>query len=454
MIMLNETIIDYKLIDEFDIHYLLKYQCIPVKKDDFYTYFYCENIHENLDEIFNCVCKIKYAKKREILFFLSNISIGLKLQNFFELVLKDEENQNSIIKFLQLILSFAHDKKSSDIHFESLEKSFVIRFRIDGVLKIFFQFETSLYRMISSLIKLKCNLDITQKRKPLNGRFREQINDKKVDFRVSTMPTIYGESIVLRLLDEQFDYQNLDSLGFNTVHYTHIKQAIQSSNGLILITGPTGSGKTTTLYSILHQLNQEKKKIITIEDPVEYQMANVQQVSINQEMGLGFNEVLKHVLRQDPDIIMIGEIRDKESLQIAFQASLTGHLVLSTLHTNDAVSTLNRLYDLDAKPYIVSSALKMIVSQRLILKKCKCQNGCELCNFSTYDGRVCISEVLNIDETVSSMIHKKEPLNKIMNHAIKNGFKTILEDGLEKVKNTVTTEKELYQLLGYGYEEI
>jgi general secretion pathway protein E len=260
------------------------------------------------------------------------------------------------------------------------------------------------------------------------------------------MPIITGESIVLRILDNGVNKKDLNNIGFDEKVLGKVKKSITKSNGLILVTGPTGSGKTTTLYSILNELNDNSKKIMTIEDPVEYQIKGIQQISINNEIGLKFNDVLKNILRQDPDIIMIGEIRDEESLSIAIQASLTGHLVLSTLHTNDSVSTISRLIDLNAKPYLVASTLKAVIAQRLVLKLC-CEDGCSKCNYTKFDGRVSLFEFLEFDENISSMVSKSFDKSEILKYALNNGFKTLNEDAKEKIEKRLTTLEEVNKVL-------
>lgn len=451
---LYDEIIDYALVSSYDTSVLKQKLLLPFKQDEFYLYYaYCDE--SNCDFFSDTMCKQIKVSKSEILFLLSDLHTRKRLLNLAQNSISNELlQQESIHDFFEELLCFAIKKRSSDIHFETSNKSFIIRFRIDGALKQFFVLDKRLYVIASSVIKLFCSLDITQKRKPLNGRFSSQISDKKIDFRVSTMPTIKGESIVLRILDEFCEQKELDNLGFNQLQLNLISQSIKSSSGLILITGPTGSGKTTTLYSILQQLNSEDKKIITIEDPIEYQLKNIQQVAVNASLGLTFNEILKHILRQDPDIIMIGEIRDQDSLQIAFQAALTGHLVLSTLHTNDAISTLNRLYDLQAKPYIVANTLKTIISQRLVLKCCSCVEGCEKCNYTNFEGRVSLSEVFNINSELSHLISKKSPLLDILQCAKSSGFKSIAQDAKQKIEENRTTLTEVYKVLGAFDEKI
>jgi general secretion pathway protein E len=336
-----------------------------------------------------------------------------------------------------------------------------IRYRIDGYLEEVFRFKIEFFNILSSIIKLIALLDISQKRIPQDGRFTKNIDHLTYDFRVSILPTITGESIVLRILDNNTKEYQLDTLGMNIDNLNILKKSIQSRSGMILVTGPTGSGKTTTLYSILNALNIESKKIITVEDPVEYNISNIQQVNINDDIGLSFADVLKNILRQDPDIIMIGEIRDKKSLKIAMQASLTGHLVLATLHTNDAISTINRLVDLDAPKYLIASTLKTIVSQRLIRKLCdKCKEeitigskkvyiavGCNSCNTKGYINREVLSEVLNIDDKISSLILTDASDAQILEYAKSIGFRSIYEDGKDKVSKGLTTLEEVYSII-------
>lgn len=448
MALLDDYIIDYSFINEFNKDEIEKSLVLPIKKDSFFTKIALTTNSKINQKIFeNQVIKEIDTTKNEILFCLSDFDIKLKLYQIARDCI-DEDEDNQMQEYFDILLSFAIDKKCSDIHIECEENSLKIRFRRDGILKTFFNYDKRFYATLSSIIKLISNLDITQKREPQNGRFEKTIKNGKIDFRVSTMPTIYGESIVIRVLDNKTINKDLKSLGFDEINLKKIENSIKKSNGLILVTGPTGSGKTTTLYSMLNELNDNSKKIITIEDPVEYQIKGIQQVSINNEIGLKFSDVLKNVLRQDPDIIMIGEIRDKESLSIAIQASLTGHLVFSTLHTNDSISTLNRLYDLEAKPYLVASTLRAIIAQRLVLKLCSyCKDGCIKCNYTKFDGRVSIFEILEINDTLATLINKKASNNEILEIAKNSGFKPILEDAKEKVKVGLTTLNEVYKVI-------
>lgn len=274
-------------------------------------------------------------------YFLDDIKIRTKLYNLSQICMKSNQVDGSYIKeFINILLNKAIALRCSDIHIESFENSVCFRFRIDGVLKLFYVFDKGFFKIISSYIKVLSKLDMTQIRLPLDGAFNLYLNNRKYDFRVSTMPTIYGESIVLRVLDSKKVKKDLKSLGFSNHTFTEISQFSKLNQGLVLVSGPTGSGKSTSLYSIINTLDKKTKKIITIEDPVEYKIEQVQQINIQEEIGLSFDRVLKNILRQDPDIILIGEIRDSYSLQIALQASLTGHLVFASVHANDSVETL------------------------------------------------------------------------------------------------------------------
>jgi general secretion pathway protein E len=450
---LHHHIIQYSLLAQYDIPLLQQHLILPIKRHEFYTLFaVCTQSHTPFLTTLG-MSKTIEVSQNEILFFLSDVALRQDIYACYESAMENEHhNQAFIHSFLEKLLHFAMVKQSSDIHFETVNDGFVIRFRIDGALKVFFKFDKGLYFIVSSVIKLACSLDITQKRKPMDGRFSLNIESKKVDFRVSTIPTLHGESIVLRVLEAFKDNQNLNTLGFNEQQLDMLKHTMAKKHGLVLITGPTGSGKTTTLYSLLKALNQEEKKIITVEDPIEYQLEDIQQVAVNNTIGLGFAQILRNILRQDPDIIMIGEIRDNVSLDIALQASLTGHLVLATLHTNDCMQTLNRLIDLDAKPYIIASTLKMIISQRLVLKRCECEKGCSTCNYTSFYGRIALCEMLNIDEELENMIRLQCHHEDILNKAYEKGFRTLLDVGKDKAKMHLTTYEEVHKAVGLIYE--
>lgn len=448
MNLLDNFVCDYSLINSFNIDSLKNNLILPIKKDQYFISVAVCSSTKNLEDFGgNLVIKEIKSFKNEILFCLDNFdkkhNIYIDYKNTLAL-----NQEKSIQSFFDKLLEYSIYKKCSDVHIETLVDCLIIRLRVDGVLKTYFNYEKEFYLALSSYIKLISNMDITQKREPQNGRFAKVIKDKKIDFRVSTMPIITGESIVLRILDNKANKKDIDNLGFDNRILKRVKNTILKSNGLILVTGPTGSGKTTTLYSILNELNDNSKKIITIEDPVEYQIKGIQQVSINNEIGLKFNDVLKNILRQDPDIIMIGEIRDEESLSIAIQASLTGHLVFSTLHTNDSVSTISRLIDLNAKPYLIASTLKAVIAQRLVLKRCSyCMDGCSKCNYTKFDGRLSLFEFLEFDETLSSMISKDFNKNEMLEYVSKSGFKSLNDDAKEKIEKELTTIDEVNKVL-------
>jgi len=459
---LNEYIIDYKLIQDLSVQGLKTLKILPLRKFDFYTLIaICEESNlSSFSSIYTTPIKTIKVNKNEILLHLNEFEPRYEIFNLAKNSVTSSLNQSYIDKFFEYLLEFAIGKNASDIHFETLDDSLVIKYRIDGILLQFFKFDLDFYPIVSSVIKLLSKLDITQKRIPMNGRFTKEIRSHKYDFRVSVMPTICGESIVIRILNKNSVEKNLKDLGLDTHTLETIKTKMTYSQGMILITGPTGSGKTTTLYSLLKHLSTQSKKIITIEDPVEYKLPNIQQVAINNDIGLTFSKILKNILRQDPDVLMIGEIRDKESLDVAIQASLTGHLVLATLHTNDAISTINRLLDLQAEPYLIASTLKTIISQRLVLKLCdfcKVQRetnlyenfGCPKCNLTGYKDRVVISELFVVDEMISSMISKQKDINEIISYCKSKGFKTLFENGLQKVHEGLTCKKEIYRATRY-----
>ena len=464
MSLLNNYIIDYDLLRDFGLSESLSLNILPLIKYDLYTLIAISNetTHSYLETNYHTPVKTIQVPQNDILFHLNEFHQRYKIFKFAKSSIQNKINQNSINEFFEYLLDFAISKDASDIHFETFEDALVIRYRIDGLLQQFFKFELEFYPIISSVIKLFSKLDITQRRIPMNGRFSKTLAGHKYDFRVSIMPTICGESIVIRILNKTNVQKSLENLGLDTQTLNTLKQKMTFSQGMILITGPTGSGKTTTLYSILKQLSLGAKKIITIEDPIEYKIPNIQQIAVNNEIGLTFTEVLRNVLRQDPDILMIGEIRDKESLDIAIQASLTGHLVLATLHTNDSISTINRLLDLNAEPFLIASTLKTIVSQRLVLKLCEeCKTkssdgdnhyeevGCPKCNLTGFRNREIISEMFVMDEKISSMICKQCDINEIISYCKNRGFKTLFENGMQKVEEGIVNKKEIYKATAY-----
>ena len=440
-------LVDYNYVNSFCINDLRKALVIPIISKGIYcTFFVCDE-SELCSLNLNSIVKEIRISKKEIEFFLSDINTRVDFFNKSESLIKQTEiDSNKMKSFFNSLLEKTLLLRSSDIHFETLENSMLIRFRIDGELKSFYIFRKEFFKSISSYIKMLSKLDITKVRTPQDGRF----SFNNIDFRVSTMPTISGESIVVRVLDNINVKQDLNNLDFSSNLLESFNEIINLREGLVLITGPTGSGKSTTLYSLIKKLNSENKKIITIEDPVEYKIEQVQQININDEINLGFSTVLKNILRQDPDIILIGEIRDAYSLSIALQASLTGHLVFASIHANSSVDTISRLIDLKADNFLLASTLKFVISQRLVLKVCPSCNekGCEKCNFKGFVGRVCIAESLKIDSEIKKYLLEKDFIVKVDEYLKKKNYKTILDDGLKKVEENKTTLKEVYRVIG------
>lgn len=442
--------LDYDLIHTYELKDLKESHVIPFSKIGIYlNCFTCD--FSNLDSLkISSLVKESKISKNDIEFFLANFRKSYTLNKKLRHLHEDVNSENRYLEeFFDILLKDAISLNASDIHLECLENNFLIRFRIDGRLKIFYAFNKEYFSSVSSYIKMQAKLDITQIRLPQDGRFNFFIKKEKYDFRISTLPTISGESLVLRILDNKNVKKDIEDLGFSK----HLKDEFENicalTQGLVLVTGPTGSGKTTTLYSLLKKLNNENKKIITIEDPVEYKISQVQQVLVNDSIGLSFDTVLRNILRQDPDIILIGEIRDKASLEVALQASLTGHLVLASIHANNSLETISRLIDLNADLYLLSTTLKYILSQRLVLNICKnCDTyGCKMCNFIGFKNRTCIAEVLKIDSTISSMILKKDDPELLRTYLENKGFISLLEDGKEKVKNKTTTLDEVLKVI-------
>lgn len=448
----SNILIDYNLFKIYNKDYFQKNKIVPIKEDDIsLDLLVCKDSNLNtINEDFNKVLKYTQITTNELLFYMSFLDIKIDLDNIAKSIISQEKDEEKSVKsFLYLLIDFSILTRTSDIHIEQYENTVLFRFRVDGKLKTFFSFSYKLLRILSSYIKLISNIDITQTRLPQDSRFSIFINNETYDFRVSIMPTIESESIVIRILDKKNINKSIEDLGLSKDIYLNLKKALTLTQGLILVTGPTGAGKTTTLYSVLQELNSSEKKIVTVEDPVEYKIDSISQIAVNNKIGLSFEVILKNILRQDPDIIFIGEIRDKLSLDIALQASLTGHLVLASIHSNNSVETISRLMDLDADPFLISSSLKLIFSQRLILNYCKfCEaKGCEKCNYTKYYDRSCIAEAMNIDQKISSMIFKKEDINEIKRYLKDISFKTILDDGKEKVSLNVTSMEEVLKVV-------
>ncbi len=379
-----------------------------------------------------------------------------------------------IVRLTNLIINQAVQMRASDIHIEPQSEKVRIRYRVDGVLQHGLDAPKYSQAALISRLKIMADLDITKRRIPQDGRVQLSVSGIEVDMRVSSLPTIFGEKIVIRLLNRDDELLDIDKLGFQENNLERFKKLIKKPYGIFLLTGPTGSGKSTTLFAALNQLNDIEKNIVTIEDPVEYQLDGVNQVQAKKNTGLTFANTLRSILRQDPDIIMVGEIRDQETAQIAVRAALTGHLVLSTLHTNDSVSTITRLIDMGIPPYLVGSTVIGVVAQRLVRKLCDdCkvkykpgpeekmfldidedeeiykagENHCDNCNSTGYKGRVAIHEVFLVDEKIEEMITKSASEAEMKKYAKENGMITLTEDGKDKVEKGLTSYQEVARLI-------
>ncbi|MFD2046326.1 GspE/PulE family protein [Ornithinibacillus salinisoli] len=383
------------------------------------------------------------------------------------------DEDSPIVRLVNQIIANAVAQRASDIHFDPQETELRVRYRVDGMLRTERALPRYMQNVLIARIKIISNLNITESRIPQDGRIKMDINYKPLDIRVSSLPSVYGEKIVMRILDLSNALNDIDKLGFTTSNLRNFKSMIEKPNGIILITGPTGSGKSSTLYAALNRLNSEEVNIVTIEDPVEYQLQGINQVQVKEEIGMTFANGLRSILRQDPDIIMIGEIRDFETAQIAVRASLTGHLVLSTLHTNSAVAALTRLIDMGIESFLIASSLNGIVGQRLVRRICSDCNtqvsvteremelfnkagievtsvnrgkGCSSCGMTGYRGRIAIHEVLPIDDQIRRFVMNTSTRGEIRDYAKKSGIKFLIEDGLEKVSQGLTTTEEVLRV--------
>jgi general secretion pathway protein E len=395
--------------------------------------------------------------------------------------LRDLATEAPVIQLVQRLLTEAIESRCSDIHFEPLEDSLSIRFRIDGILQEVHNYPSSLNAPVISRIKILAQMNIAERRVPQDGRMRLTIHGKETDFRVVTAPTLHGESAVLRILDQRDVALDFDSLGFNKYNQQLLEDMLNQPHGIILVTGPTGSGKTTTLYAALNFLNTPARKILTAEDPIEYTLARINQVQVKPQIGHDFSNALRSFLRQDPDVIMVGEIRDKETMQMAVQASLTGHLLLSTLHTNSAAGAVTRLLDMGAEEYLLASTLRLVIGQRLVRRLCPdCRQdieldsatkklialeiaanektpiqaykptGCLSCRGTGYMGRVSIIELLPINRDMETMILSRKSTLEIEEHAISLGMETMRQDGFRKVVAGLTSIEEVMRAVQNG----
>lgn len=385
------------------------------------------------------------------------------------------DDDSPVVRTVNQIITQAVQMGASDVHIDPQEDSLRIRYRVDGIMRTERTLPPNMQNVINARVKIMGNMNVAERRLPQDGRLEMDVEFRKVDIRISTLPTIHGEKVVLRILDLGNSLTDLDNLGLSPNNYQLLLRAISQSNGVVFITGPTGSGKTTTLYSAMSRLNKEEVNIITIEDPVEYQLQGINQVQVNAVTGLSFARGLRSILRQDPNIVMVGEIRDVETAEIAVRAAMTGHLVLSTLHSNSAVNSITRLIDMGVEPFLVASSITCIVAQRLVRRVCNhCAEpyvptedeaamlaerglamdklrkgrGCEKCGRTGYLGRMAIHEILEVDSTLRSMIMQKKADNEYTTYGETVGLVSLQRDGMEKVAAGQTTLIEIYRVLG------
>lgn len=433
-----------------------------------------EAILRNIEKYYSMETTVKEAVKE----MTGGTSIEVEKEETENIELSIDEAKSlaetaPIIRLMNQIITEAITANASDIHLEPQKRYLRVRYRIDGVLRDSMSLPKNIQPGIISRAKIMASLDIAERRRPQDGRINLKFRGREVDLRVSVLPGIFGEKVVLRILDKEKSLIPLEQLGFSKESLEIFKTLIKQPYGMILITGPTGSGKSTTLYAILRVLNSPEVNILTVEDPVEYQLDGITQVQVNPKINLTFANALRSFLRQDPDIILVGEIRDKETAQIAMEAALTGHLVFSTLHTNDSFSAPTRLIDMGIEPYLISSSLIGVTAQRLVRKICnECKEeykpsefllrqvgienydgvfyrgkGCLACNNSGYKGRIAVQEILKIDDNIREMILNRNPSNEIKDYAIKNGNISLLQDAIDKAKNGITSIEEVIRVI-------
>lgn len=402
-------------------------------------------------------------------------ALGVKQNVVAEEMIDEEDNydETPMVKLVNQILTSAVFQHASDIHIDPLDEKTLVRYRVDGVLDIVREFPIKIHHQMVSRIKVMSGMDITETRIPQDGRIQTLIQQKTLDLRISTLPTVRGEKVVMRILDLSGQMNRISSIGLSDKEEIQLRHMISQPNGIVLVSGPTGSGKTTTLYACLNELNSPNVNIVTVEDPVEIKMPGVNQVQVHPDVNLTFANALRSILRQDPNIVMIGEIRDVETAEISIRASLTGHLVLSTIHTNNAIKTITRLLDMEIEPFLIASSLSGIVSQRLVRKLCtecsyeedvtpseslmfekygmdvqkvKRAKGCPSCNYKGFAGRIGIFEVLPITKNMQKLISENAPMDLLEKLAKSEGMVTILQSGLEKIKKGITTLEEVLKV--------
>ncbi|MFZ3588337.1 GspE/PulE family protein [Bacillus sp. DJP31] len=479
---------DQKLINLVPKDVAKRQLMIPLKKEgdklfvamadpmDFYaiddlrlsTGFQIETVISSKDDIIRSITKY-YEMDESLDELLTDSPMGQATEEE-----KITDQDSPIVRLVNQVLQNAVQQKASDIHIDPQETKVLIRYRVDGVLRNERVLPKHMQSVLLARIKIMSNLNITEHRIPQDGRMKIDLDFHPIDMRVSTLPTVYGEKVVMRILDLSNALNDIEKLGFNKLNLKRFSQMIEKPTGIVLITGPTGSGKSSTLYAALNKRNSEEVNIVTIEDPVEYQLEGINQIQVNSNVGMTFAKGLRAILRQDPNVIMIGEIRDKETAEVAIRASLTGHLVLSTLHTNDSIGTITRLVDMGVEPFLVASSLTGIVAQRLVRKVCRdCSKpelptkreieifqkrglsiekivrgkGCPTCNMTGYKGRMAIHEILVINDEMRKVIMNGESLTALRDLAILNKTIFLVDDGLLKVKQGLTTTEEILRVV-------
>lgn len=485
---LDSIDMDYNLTSKVPLAQLQKFNAIPLSQDDMsITVAFNDPLNieaqESIQRLFpRKILKTALSTKKQIASYLHKIALKDSVKDLVKKIkdelnsiasIEEQQDASSILLLIDVVLKTCINNRGSDIHIEPTEKNCVVRARVDGKLVETFIFEKDIYPPLASRLKLLANLDIAEKRKPQDGRFSTAVGAREYDFRISTLPILYGESIVMRVLDKEKALVKLEDAGMDSISYQKLIKGLEAPYGIILVTGPTGSGKTTTLYGALNELRNVEDKVITVEDPVEYRMNLIQQVQVNAKVGLSFADALRSILRQDPDKIMIGEIRDQETLEIAIKAALTGHMVISTLHTNDSISAIPRMADMGIEHYLISGALVAIQAQRLVRKICvHCKveeklsptvleelggflpenakfykgSGCKECGDSGYMGREMICEVLTVTEKLSSLIAKGAGKDAMLEQAKEDGFIDIFQNGIQKALDGVTSIEEILKV--------
>lgn len=485
---LDSMDIDYRLSERVSLAQLKKFEVLPIKEDDINIYIAFKNpfdinAQDRLQAMYNRkLLKVCVVEPDQINKYISRVELSGSIKGIVAEIRKElvstggagkNDDSSGILMLIETIIKQSIIQRGSDIHIEPTHTNCIVRTRIDGMLTETFIFDKDIYPPLVSRLKLLSNMDIAERRRPQDGRFSLSIAKKEYDFRISTLPILNGESTVLRILDKSKVVISLEKLGMHPDSFKKFNNVLKAPYGIVLVTGPTGSGKTTTLYAALNDIKSIETKIITVEDPVEYQLNMIQQVHVNEKAGLTFASALRSILRQDPDVIMIGEIRDQETLRIAIQAALTGHLVFSTLHTNDAISAIPRMVDMGIESYLISGSIIAIEAQRLVRKLCpKCKQptylprntldqllkyipenytfykpvGCDSCAQTGYAGREMISEILPISDRLQSLIANGASKDEMKKVAYEEGYIDMFHDGIIRAAQGITSVEEIYRV--------